>query len=87
MAINLPFVVAGLGIRLLISDRSNTPGRQPEGHGGAIQRGVILSGYVFPLESMPPVLCGRTGGRTLRSCPGLPSPVLTVAALQFRQRA
>jgi ABC-2 type transport system permease protein len=66
LAINLPFVVAALGIGLLISARSNTREEASQKVMGSILPGVFLSGYVFPLESMPVILqpvCRRRSRR------------------------
>lgn len=56
LAINLPFVVAALGIGLLISAQSNTREEAGQKVMGSVLPAVFLSGYIFPVESMPPVL-------------------------------
>lgn len=54
--INLPFVVAALGIGLLISAKSNTREEAGQKVMGSVLPCVFLSGYIFPIESMPWVL-------------------------------
>ena len=53
LAINLPFVVTALGVGLLISARSATRDEAAQKVMGSVLPCVFLSGYVFPLESMP----------------------------------
>src|SRR5262249_48622560 len=50
------FVVSALGLGLLISARSNTREEASQKVMGSVLPCVFLSGYVFPLESMPAVL-------------------------------
>jgi ABC-2 type transport system permease protein len=51
--IDVPFVLAALGIGLLISTRSNT--REEASHKviGTVLPCVFLSGYIFPVETLP----------------------------------
>jgi ABC-2 type transport system permease protein len=56
LAINLPFVVAALGLGLLISARSHTREEAGQKVMGSVLPAVFLSGYIFPTESMPWVL-------------------------------
>ncbi|VTS03382.1 abc-2 type transporter : ABC transporter, ATP-binding subunit, PltJ-like OS=Sulfurospirillum multivorans DSM 12446 GN=SMUL_1322 PE=4 SV=1: ABC2_membrane_3 [Gemmata massiliana] len=56
LAINLPFVVAALGIGLLISAKSNTREEAGQKVMGSVLPCVFLSGYIFPIESMPALL-------------------------------
>jgi ABC-2 type transport system permease protein len=55
LAINVPFVLASLGVGLLISARSNTREEATQKVMGSVLPCVFLSGYVFPTESMPAV--------------------------------
>ena len=56
LVINLPFVLAALGIGLLISARANTKEEATQLVTGTILPAVFLSGYLFPVESIPAVL-------------------------------
>jgi ABC-2 type transport system permease protein len=56
LAINLPFVVAALGIGLMISAKANTREEAGQQVMGSVLPAVFLSGYIFPIESMPWVL-------------------------------
>ena len=56
LAINVPFVVAALGLGLLISAKSNTREEAGQKVMGSVLPCVFLSGYIFPTESMPWVL-------------------------------
>lgn len=56
LAINLPFVMAALGLGLLISAASNTREEAGQKVMGSVLPCVFLSGYIFPIESMPWVL-------------------------------
>jgi ABC-2 type transport system permease protein len=56
LAINVPFVLAALGIGLLISAKSNTREEAGQKVMGSVLPCVFLSGYIFPVESMPWVL-------------------------------
>jgi drug efflux transport system permease protein len=56
LAINFPFVVAALGVGLMISVRANTREEAGQMVMGTVLPGVFLSGYIFPIESMPGVL-------------------------------
>jgi ABC-2 type transport system permease protein len=56
LVINLPFVLAALGIGLLISAKSNTREEAGQKVMGSVLPCVFLSGYIFPTESMPWVL-------------------------------
>ena len=58
LAINLPFVLASLGLGLLISARSNTREEAGQKVMGSVLPSMLLSGYIFPIESMPTVLQG-----------------------------
>ena len=51
----LPFVLTMLGIGLLISTRASTRDAAMQMTLGTILPSVFLSGYIFPLDSMPPV--------------------------------
>ncbi len=56
LLINLPFVLAALGLGLLISANSNTREEAGQKVMGSVLPAVFLSGYIFPVESMPWVL-------------------------------
>jgi ABC-2 type transport system permease protein len=56
LAINLPFVLAALGIGLLISAKANTREEAGQKVMGSVLPCVFLSGYIFPIESMPAVI-------------------------------
>lgn len=56
LLINVPFVIAALGIGLLISAASNTREEAGQKVMGSVLPAVFLSGYIFPIESMPAVL-------------------------------
>jgi ABC-2 type transport system permease protein len=56
LAINVPFVLAALGLGLLISAKSNTREEAGQKVMGSVLPCVFLSGYIFPTESMPWVL-------------------------------
>jgi ABC-2 type transport system permease protein len=56
LLINLPFVIAALGIGLLISAQSKTREEAGQKVMGSVLPAVFLSGYIFPVESMPWVL-------------------------------
>jgi len=56
LLINVPFVLAALGIGLLISAQSNTREEAGQKVMGSVLPCVFLSGYIFPVESMPTVL-------------------------------
>ena len=56
LAINVPFVLAALGLGLLISAKSNTREEAGQKVMGSVLPSVFLSGYIFPIESMPWVL-------------------------------
>jgi ABC-2 type transport system permease protein len=56
LAINFPFVVAALGVGLMISVRASTREAAGQMVMGTVLPGVFLSGYIFPIESMPGVL-------------------------------
>jgi ABC-2 type transport system permease protein len=56
LAINVPFVMAALGVGLLISAQSNSREEAGQKVMGTVLPGVFLSGYIFPIESMPWVL-------------------------------
>ncbi|HUR54741.1 MAG TPA: ABC transporter permease, partial [Gemmataceae bacterium] len=54
--INFPFVLAALGIGLMISAKSNTREEAGQKVMGSVLPCVFLSGYIFPVESMPPLI-------------------------------
>ena len=56
LAINLPFVLAALGIGLMISAKANTREEAGQKVMGSVLPCVVLSGYIFPIESMPAVI-------------------------------
>lgn len=56
LLINLPFVIAALGLGLLISAKSNTREEAGQKVMGSVLPCVFLSGYIFPTESMPWIL-------------------------------
>jgi ABC-2 type transport system permease protein len=56
LAINVPFVLAALGVGLLISAQARTRDEAMQMVMGTVLPGVFLSGYIFPIESMPWVL-------------------------------
>lgn len=53
VALALPFVLAMLGLGLLISTRASTRDAAMQMTMGTVLPSVFLSGYVFPLDSMP----------------------------------
>lgn len=63
LAITLPFVLAMLGAGLLISTRASTRDAAMQMAMGTVIPSIFLSGYVFPLDSMP--LPFRVLGRAL----------------------
>jgi ABC-2 type transport system permease protein len=56
LLINVPFVLAALGLGLLISANSNTREEAGQKVMGSVLPCVFLSGYIFPVESMPWIL-------------------------------
>lgn len=56
LAIMFPFVIAALGIGLLASTNSKTRDEASQKVIGSVLPSVFLSGYIFPIESMPAVL-------------------------------
>jgi ABC-2 type transport system permease protein len=56
LVINVPFVLAALGLGLLISAQSHTREEAGQKVIGSVLPCVFLSGYIFPIESMPWVL-------------------------------
>ncbi|MBX9624211.1 MAG: ABC transporter permease [Gemmataceae bacterium] len=56
LAINLPFVLAALGIGLMISARAATREEASQKVIGSVLPCVFLTGYIFPVEGMPAVL-------------------------------
>jgi ABC-2 type transport system permease protein len=56
LIINFPFVLAALGIGLMISAKANTREEAGQKVMGSVLPCVFLSGYIFPIESMPAVL-------------------------------
>ena len=54
LALAVPFVLAMLGVGLLISTKAETRDAAAQMAMGTILPAVFLSGYVFPLDSMPP---------------------------------
>jgi ABC-2 type transport system permease protein len=55
LALMLPFVLAMLGFGLLISTKASTRDAASQMAMGTVLPSIFLSGYVFPLDSMPPV--------------------------------
>jgi len=55
LLLTLPFVLTMLGIGLLISSRASTRDAALQMTMGTILPSVFLSGYIFPLDSMPTV--------------------------------
>jgi ABC-2 type transport system permease protein len=53
LALALPFVLAMLGLGLLISTRANTRDAAMQMTMGTLLPAIFLSGYVFPVDSMP----------------------------------
>ncbi len=53
LALTLPFVFAFLGLGLWISTRVNTREAAGQAAMGTMMPSIFLSGYVFPLDSMP----------------------------------
>jgi ABC-2 type transport system permease protein len=53
LAIAFPFILAMLGLGLLISTRANTRDAAMQMTMGTLLPAIFLSGYVFPLDSMP----------------------------------
>src|SRR5262249_28429991 len=53
LAIALPFVLTMLGLGLLISTRASTENASMQLVLGTVIPSIFLSGYVFPIESMP----------------------------------
>jgi ABC-2 type transport system permease protein len=53
LAITVPFVLAMLGLGLMISTRASTRDAAQQMAMGTVLPSVFLSGYVFPLDSMP----------------------------------
>jgi ABC-2 type transport system permease protein len=55
LALMLPFVLAMLGFGLLISTKASTRDAASQMAMGTVLPSIFLSGYVFPLDSMPAV--------------------------------
>jgi ABC-2 type transport system permease protein len=55
LGLAVPFVLAMLGLGLMISTRASTRDAAQQMAMGTVLPSVFLSGYVFPLDSMPPV--------------------------------
>jgi ABC-2 type transport system permease protein len=53
LALALPFVLVMLGLGLLISTRASTRDAAMQMTMGTVLPSIFLSGYVFPLDSMP----------------------------------
>ena len=53
LALSLPFVLTMLGVGLLISTRASTREAAGQMAMGTVIPSIFLSGYVFPLDSMP----------------------------------
>jgi ABC-2 type transport system permease protein len=53
MAIMFPFVLAMLGLGLWVSTRASTKDAAMQISMGTVIPSIFLSGYVFPLDSMP----------------------------------
>ena len=56
LMLTLPFVLTMLGLGLLISTKANTRDAAIQMTMGTILPSIFLSGYVFPLDSMPACL-------------------------------
>lgn len=56
LAINVPFVLAALGIGLMISAKAKTREEAGQKVMGSVLPCVFLSGYIFPVESMPALI-------------------------------
>ena len=56
LVINFPFVLAALGIGLMISAKSQTREEAGQKVMGSVLPCVFLSGYIFPIESMPALI-------------------------------
>ena len=56
LAILFPFVLAALGIGLMISAKAHTREEAGQKVIGTVLPAVFLSGYIFPIESMPLIL-------------------------------
>ena len=54
LAIGLPFILGMLGLGLWISTRAATRDASMQLTMGTVIPSIFLSGYVFPVESMPP---------------------------------
>jgi ABC-2 type transport system permease protein len=55
LALTLPFVFSMLGLGLWISTRVNTREAAGQMAMGTMMPSIFLSGYVFPLDSMPTI--------------------------------
>jgi ABC-2 type transport system permease protein len=55
LSLAMPFVMTMLGLGLLISTKASTREAAGQMAMGTVLPAVFLSGYVFPLDSMPPV--------------------------------
>src|SRR5262245_34184151 len=55
LMLTLPFVFTFLGLGLIISTRVSTREAAGQAAMGTMMPSIFLSGYVFPLDSMPPV--------------------------------
>jgi ABC-2 type transport system permease protein len=53
LALAFPFILAMLGLGLLISTRANTRDAAMQMTMGTLLPAIFLSGYVFPMDSMP----------------------------------
>ncbi len=53
VAISLPFILANLGVGLWISIRADTTDAAGQMVMGTVMPSIFLSGYVFPVDSMP----------------------------------
>ena len=53
LALGLPFIMGMLGLGLLISTRAATRDASMQLAMGTVIPSIFLSGYVFPVESMP----------------------------------
>jgi ABC-2 type transport system permease protein len=53
LALAVPFVLAMLGLGLMISTRASTRDAAQQMAMGTVLPSIFLSGYVFPLDSMP----------------------------------
>jgi ABC-2 type transport system permease protein len=58
IGLGLPFIMGMLGLGLWISTRASTRDASMQLAMGTVIPSIFLSGYVFPIESMPPFFIG-----------------------------